>query len=333
MESRQIGSLSVSVLGLGVGTINDANRETVEQIVHAALDSGITYFDISNRPASTERYLAQAIGNRDDVVIGTKFGSKPRPGVMADASPAYVRACIEESLKNLHTDRIDLFYLHRHDPSVAIAETLGALGELVQAGKVREVGCSKFTAEQLEQADHAGRNGTARFVAVENSCSLLDLTDEHTVHPLCEREAIAYVAFRPLCAGLLSGKYFRGKPMPEGTRFNPVTADGGVNLINEERSKKWTPLSSQWHRGELYDAIERLTAWAEERGHTLVELAFSWLAAHRALATMIAGASSVEQLKNNVAAASAWKLTPDEHREVTALVGPLTSDLVHDVRD
>ena len=308
MESRQVGSLTVSALGLGVGNVTDNNHTAAEAIMLAAVDCGITYFDISNRPDSTEQYVGRALaGYRDSVVIATKYGSRPSPGVLACATPEYTRASVDRSLSNLGTDRIDLFYLHRPDPDTPIADTLGALDELVTAGKIREIGCSKFSADQLREADKAVTDGAARFVAVENHCSLLDLGDEDTVLPLCAELGIAYMAYWPLAAGLLSGKYQRGAPMPAESRF--------------AARRKWQPRVAEWHTDENYDILDRLMPWARDHGHTIIELAFAWLLAHPAVGTMIAGASSPEQLRSNVEAVT-WRLTPEEFGEVTALARP-----------
>ena len=308
VESRSIGSLSVSVLGLGVGNVTDGNRDRVASVVHAALDSGITYFDISNRPDSTERHLAAIVaGRRDRAVIGTKFGSRPRPGVLADASPRHVRESVERSLRNLGTDRIDLLFLHRPDPATPIADTLGALDELVREGKVREIGCSKFTAGQLRDAGDATVPGAARFVGVENPCSLLDAGDVGTVLPVCEELGIGYLAYWPLAAGLLTGKYSAEGPPPPGSRF--------------ATNAKWMPRRAEWHTPQNFETISRLTEFAAARDRTLVELAFGWLRGQPAVATMIAGASSAAQVRANAAAAISWTLTDDDRAHVASLIG------------
>ncbi len=306
VEIRTIGSLPVSVLGLGVGNVTDRNHEDVAAVIAAALDEGITYFDISNRPESTEKYVGRALGgHRDEVVVATKFGSRPSPGVLACATPEHTRSAVESSLGNLGTDRLDLIYLHRPDPGTPIADTLGALGELVQAGKIREIACSKFSAAQLREANDAAAGLPARFVGVENPCSLLDLTDEDEVLPLCAELDLTYMAYWPLAAGLLTGKYRRGAQLPEGSRF--------------ARHKKWIPRVDEWHTPENYTVLERLEPWAVERGHSLVDLAFGWLRAHDQIGSMIAGASSPEQLRANVTAAQAWTLDAEELATATAL--------------
>jgi aryl-alcohol dehydrogenase-like predicted oxidoreductase len=307
METRAVGSLRLSVLGLGAGTLTDDTVAQVRPMVAAALESGVTYVDISNRPASSERLLGRVLrGHRDSVVIGTKFGSRPRPGVLACATPDYVRESVEASLRNLDTDRIDLYFLHRPDPATPIADTLGTLDELVRAGKLREIACSKFTAAQLAEADAVRTDGGSRFAAVENHCSLLDTGDVDTVLPLCAERGIAYLAYWPLSAGLLTGKYRQG--LPPGTRFT--------------RDERWIARAQEWHSEANRLLVERLLAWAQERGHSLVELAFAWLLAHPQLSTAIAGASSPEQVRANAHAAGAWRLTSAEYDEVTAIAQP-----------
>jgi aryl-alcohol dehydrogenase-like predicted oxidoreductase len=307
MDTSNVGSLSLSTLALGVGNITSANHARVAAVVGAALEAGVTYFDISNRPDSTEQGLADMLaGHRDEVVIGTKFGSRPRPGVLYDASPAEVRRSVEHSLRNLRTDRIDLLFLHRPDPATPFADTLGALDELVQAGKVREVACSKFTAEQLRAADQAASDGV-RFVAVENACNLLCPRDVTAVMPTCADLGLAYLAYWPLAAGLLTGKYAPGAEPPAGSRF--------------ATSPKWVERRDDWHTPENFARIEELTRWSAERDHTLVELAFGWLRARGPVATIIAGAGSPEQVQANAVAADAWQLSAAELSEIDRIVG------------
>lgn len=302
---RTVGSLRLSVLGFGVGQITPDTAQQTRPLVQAAIDAGITYFDVSNRPPSTE----QEIGNmlrpyQGNVVIGTKFGSRPRPGELACAAPDYARSCAEASLRNLRTETIDLFILHRPDPATPIADTLGALHAMVREGKIREVACSKFSAAQLTEAAEAGM-GSGRFAAVENHCSLMDADDVRTVLPVCSAYDIAYLAYWPLAAGLLTGKYRLDKPMPGGTRFT--------------RSPRWMARKDSWHSPARLRTVEQLLAWAEARGHTLLELAFAWLLTHRQISTAIAGASSPGQVRANAAAAAAWRLTEAERDEVSAI--------------
>jgi aryl-alcohol dehydrogenase-like predicted oxidoreductase len=301
----KLGSLDVAPLGLGLGAVTAESIAATEPILGAAIDAGINYVDISNRPESTEQLVGAALRrHRDSVTLATKYGSRPRPGVLASATPAYTRASVERSLRNLGTDRIDLLYLHRPDPATPIADTLGALDELVQAGKIREIGCSKFTAAQLREADAAAVG--ARFVAVQNECNLLHADDERDVLPACAALGIGYVAYWPLAAGLLTGKYRRAAPPPADSRF--------------ARDPKWIERAAEWHTASRYDLIDRLTAFATEHGHSLLELAFGWLLAHAPVAAVIAGATTPAQLRQNVAAATAWHLSPAERAEVSSIV-------------
>jgi aryl-alcohol dehydrogenase-like predicted oxidoreductase len=231
------------------------------------------------------------------VVIATKFGMKfdeTRQG----ARPEYVRQAAEDSLRRLGTDYIDLYQLHQPDPNTPIDDTLGALHELVRDGKVREIGCSNFSAAQIREAEDVP--GGAGFVSVQNQYSLFHREPEAEVLPECLRFDLAFLPFFPLANGLLTGKYRRGQPLPKGSR-----ADAGFG------PKVFTP--------ENLDKVERLIRFAEARGHSLLELAFSWLAAQPTVASVIAGATSPEQVKEN-AAAPLWKLSPEDLKQIDALL-------------
>ncbi len=299
METRRIGSLEVSLVGLGTNNFGLMMEEgAVPPVVAAALDEGITLFDTSDSYGESELRLGKALGNhRDEVVIATKFAS-PIGGGTGGAAPEYVRTACERSLRQLDTDHIDLYQIHRPDPETPIADTLGALNELVVAGKVREIGCSNFSAEQLRDAEAAVAPGAAGFVSVQNQYSLLHRDDEAEVLPECERLGVAYLPFFPLASGLLTGKYTRGVKPEAGTR---LAAWGDSSMTDEN-----------------FDIIDRLTAWAKTHDHTLVDLAFAWLVATPVVASVIAGATKPEQIRTNVAAGS-WALTPEEKAEVDEL--------------
>jgi aryl-alcohol dehydrogenase-like predicted oxidoreductase len=299
VETRSVGSLQVSVIGLGCNNfgkrISDESR--THAIVHAALDAGITFFDTADVYGGTasEEFLGRALGSRrDDVLIATKFGM-PVDDERRGASPGYVRRAAEDSLRRLGTDRIDLYLLHEPDPDTPIADTLGALNELVQTGKVREIGCSNFTAEQLREARAATPPGAARFVSVQNEYSLLDREPEAEVLPECGRQGLAFIPHFPLASGVLTGKYRSGELPPAGTRLATYPEDRVGELL----------------RPENLASVDRLTAWAAERGHTVLELAVAWLLAQRPVASVIAGASAPEQVRANVAAAE-WSLSRDD---------------------
>ena len=303
METRRIGSLEVSVVGLGCNNFGRRlDYDATSAVVDAALEAGITFFDTADTYGGTrsEEYLGRALGRRrEDVVVATKFGSKvdeQRRG----ASPEYVRQAVEDSLRRLGTDRIDLYQLHWPDPEVPIGETLGALDELVKAGKVREVGCSNFSVDQLREAEAATREGAARFEIVQNEYSLLHREPEQDVLPECECLGVAFVPYFPLANGLLTGKYRRGEDAPSGSRLD---SSRGERLLTEENLA----------------VVERLIEFSESRGRTVLELAFSWLLRRPAVASVIAGATSAEQARGNAAAAG-WDLTDEELTEVDSIV-------------
>lgn len=295
METRRIGSLDVSLVGLGCNNFGwRIDAEASSAAVNAALDAGINFFDTADiyGAGQSEEFLGRALGKRrNDVLVATKFGMKmdeQRRG----ARPEYVRKAVEDSLRRLGTDRIDLYQLHQPDPETPIADTLGALDELVRAGKVREIGCSNFTGDQLRAAEAAVPAGHARFVSVQNQYSLVHREPETDVLPECVRAGVAFIPYFPLANGLLTGKYRRGQPVPEGSRaqagFGPkVFTDANLALV------------------------ESLSELASARGHTMLELAVSWLAAQPAVASVIAGAKTPEQVKAN-ASAGVWRLTAED---------------------
>ncbi len=303
MDTRRIGSLEVSVVGLGCNNVGRRlDSDSTSAVVDAAVDAGITFFDTADVYGGTksEEYLAHALGRRrEDVMIATKFGSavdEQRRG----ARPEYVRRAVDDSLLRLGTDRIDLYQLHTPDPQVPIEETLGALDELVNAGKVREIGCSNFSADQLREAEEATREGAARFASVQNEYSLLHREPEGDVLPECERLGIAFIPYFPLANGLLTGKYRRGKDAPAGSRLDSAR---GERLLTDRN----------------LDVVERLIGFSESRGRTILELAFSWLLTRPAVASVIAGATSSEQARSNAAAAG-WELTDAELAEVDSIL-------------
>ena len=306
MRTRAIGSLTVPVVGLGCNNFGGRLDEAATKgVVDAALEVGATFLDTADIYGGTrsETFLGRVLkGRRDRVVLATKFGHPSRDDELAGARPDTVRAALEASLRRLGVDHVDLYQLHRPDPDVPIAETLGALGEEVKAGRVREIGCSGFTAGQLEEAEAAARDGgLPRFVSVQNEYSLLRRQDESDVLPTCERLGIAYLPYFPLLSGILTGKYRRDEPLPQGAR---VTG-----------SDSWRELLT----GELYDLLERLTDFAEARGHELLDLAFAYLLARPPVASVIAGATRPEQVRRNVRAGS-WELSAAELADVTAIL-------------
>jgi aryl-alcohol dehydrogenase-like predicted oxidoreductase len=299
METRRIGSLEVTVVGLGCNNFGGRlDADATASVVDAALDAGINFFDTADIYGRTksEEYLGRALRRRrGEVVLATKFGmmvDEKRHG----ARPEYVRQALDDSLRRLGTDYIDLYQLHRPDDTVPIADTLGALDDAVQAGKVREIGCSNFSVDELREAEAAVRPGGARFVSLQNEYSLFHREAEEGVLAECERLDVAFIPYFPLASGLLTGKYRRGRPAPEGTR---LTEGRYSSELSDPKLAK----------------VEALIDFAEARGHTLLELAFCWLLAHGPVASVIAGATRPEQVKANAAAAG-WRLTADEMAEV-----------------
>jgi aryl-alcohol dehydrogenase-like predicted oxidoreductase len=297
VETRRIGTLEVSVIGLGCNNFGwKLDEQATRTVIDASIARGITFLDTADTYGKTksEEFIGRALrGRRASVIIATKFG-KPVDPTRTGARPEYVHQACNDSLRRLGTDYIDLYQLHAPDPTVPIADTLGALNELVQSGKVREIGCSNFSADGLREADDVSRRGRlARFVSVQNHYNMLMRDDETTVIPECERLGIAYLPYFPLESGLLTGKYRLGKSAPAGTRI----AEGG-----------W--LASKFTEENLA-LIERLIAFAKSREHTLLELAFSWLLRFPVVSSVIAGATSPDQVNANAAAAS-WKLTPED---------------------
>ncbi len=303
METRKIGSLNASVVGLGCNNFGwNIDEAATKQVVDAALDAGVNFFDTADIYGGTksEVFLGRVLkGRRDQVVLASKFGIKIDDAHPGGARPAYIQLAVEDSLRRLRTDHLDLYQLHRPDDGTPIADTLGALNALVQAGKVREIGCSNFSAAQLQEAETAA--GGARFVSVQNEYSLLDRTPEAEVLPECERLGIAFLPYFPLASGLLTGKYRQGQPLPEGTRIN--SGSGFAKLLTDKN----------------LSIVEALIAFAETRGHTILELAFSWLIRQQAVASVIAGATSAAQIQANAAAAS-WHLSAEDLSEIDTLL-------------
>ncbi len=289
MEYRRIGSLTVSSVGVGCNNFGSRlDQAATDEVVGAALDAGITLFDTADTYGATqsEVLLGRALGSRrDEAVVATKFGM-PVDDDHWGASPEYVRSACDASLARLGTDRIDLYQLHAPDDTVPIADTLGALGDLVAAGKVREIGCSNLTAEQLRAAADAAGAGPA-FASVQNQYSLLARDPERDgVLDACAQMGLAFLPYYPLANGLLTGKVRPGEPVPEGTR---------LATMSPERSAHW--LSDR-----ITARVAELLDFAESAGTPLLALAVSWLLDHPPVASVIAGASSAEQVRANAGA-------------------------------
>ncbi len=304
METRTIGSLKVSVVGLGCNNFGGRiGEQQTAAVVGAALDAGITLFDTADIYGGTksETYLGAALGaRRDDVVVATKFGA-PYDGHEGGASAAYIRRAVEDSLGRLGTDRIDLYQQHVPDQKTPIAETIGALAELVAEGKIREFGCSNFTAAMLAEAAAATPTSGPGFVSVQNQYNMLHRDPEDGVLKECESLGMAFLPYFPLASGLLSGKYRAGEPAPEGARLATM-GDRAKSQLSDERLAQVAALDELAHRD----------------GHSVLDLAFAWLLARPEVASVIAGATRPEQVTANVAAGE-WRLGDDVLAEVDAV--------------
>ena len=301
MRKERLGDSDLKVSRVGLGCNNFGGRLDLgrtRDVVDAAIDAGITFFDTAdvygNRGGS-ERLLGEVLGGRRDrVVLATKFGNDMGEG--PNGSPAYVKGAIRASLERLRTDHIDVYYYHRPDGVTPLAETLGAMQELVRDGLTRAIGCSNFSAAQLSECDRLAQSGDGpRFVAVQNEYSLLEREAEQAVLPLAERLGVAFVPYFPLASGLLTGKYRRNEPCPRGTRLEGRDIDSAT-----------------------FDRLETLEGFARERGRSLLELAIAALASQPGVPSVIAGATSAEQIRANAAAAD-WELAPDDLAELARL--------------
>lgn len=311
MEHRKVGSLDVSVVGMGCNNFGSRiDAHETRAVVEAALEEGITFFDTADIYAggAGEELLGNALGpHRDEVVIATKFGLGDGSKLPAGASREAVVAGIEGSLRRLRTDHVDLFQLHMPDPKVSIDETLTALNELVQDGKVREIGCSNHNAEQLEAAAEAAtRLGTVRFVCIENELSLLQRRVESELLPVCARHDLAVIPFYPLANGLLTGKYERGKEPPEGTRLANISDERRAEFLSDAR----------------FGQVEELSRFAKSHGRSLLELAMSWLAGLPSVASVIAGATKPEQVRANAASVN-WVLDAGQRKMLDDICPPI----------
>jgi aryl-alcohol dehydrogenase-like predicted oxidoreductase len=309
MLQRPFGTTNLQVSAVGLGCNNFGTRldaDATRRVVHAALDAGITLFDtadIYGNRGGSETLLGEALGaRRKDVVLVTKFGlPMDDSGRRQGGSRRYVTEAVEASLKRLKTDWIDVYYYHRPDPKTPIDETLEALDDLVRVGKVHHIGCSNFSAAQIAQAQNVAQARTlTRFVAAEDQYNLLSREIELGALPAIIEHKLALLPYFPLASGMLTGKYRLGQPLPSGTRLsNPRYSD---RVLSEENLR----------------VVERLESFCAARGRTLLQLAFGWLLAKPVVASVIAGASTPEQVLQN-ASAVGWGLNADEIAEVDRL--------------
>jgi len=311
VEQRTLGpsGLLVSVVGLGCNQFGSKlDLEGTRKVVHAAIDHGITLFDTSDsygNMGGSETQLGQVLGDRrKDIVLATKFCSPmDNTGRLQGASRRYIMQAVEASLKRLRTDWIDLYQLHKPDPRTPIAETLGALDDLVRQGKVRYVGCSNLPGWQVVEADWTARHhGLAAFISCQDEYNLLDRGIERELVPAAQRYGLGLLPFFPLAAGLLTGKYRRNAALPADSRITDTPRYTDRYLTD-----------AYWPR------VEALNGFAEKHGRSMLELAFSWLACRPQVASVIAGATKPEQIAANVKAAG-WKLSAAEMAEIDGIV-------------
>jgi len=311
METRALGpnGPQVSLVGLGCNNFGwRIDLENTRKVIDKAIDLGITHFDTSDIYGNTksEQMMGEVFGNRrKNVVIATKWGRLPDARHGLRGRREYIRKCAEASLKRLKTDYIDVYYMHEPDPETPVDETLGALNELIQEGKVRYIAASNFLVPDIEAAAaSAKKNKTAMYVAAQEEYRLTERGIEKSVVPALKKDGLGLVPFFPLGGGALTGKYRRDAEMPAGSRLTEVEKKGENRFLDPH-----------------WDTIEKLTEFAEKRGHTILELAFSWLAQRPLVSSIIAGATKPEQLEAN-AKAVAWKLSPADMAEVDKIVPP-----------
>jgi aryl-alcohol dehydrogenase-like predicted oxidoreductase len=311
VEQRNLGrsGLGVSLVGLGCNNFGGrADFAAAREVVHKALDLGVTFFDESDTygdpHGSSEEILGRVLGaRRQDIVLATKF-ARPMDaeGRLQGASRRYIMAAVEASLKRLNTDWIDLYQLHQPDPLTPIEETLRALDDLVRHGKVRYIGCSTLPAWQVVEAQWTAKHlGLEHFVSCQEEYSLLARRLDHDMLPMIEAYGMGLIPFAPLASGLLTGKYRRGTAGPPGARFTIMPR-----------------LAERYLTPQNWAVVERLEEFAVARGKTLLDLAMSWLARRPAVASVIAGAMRAEQVEQNIKAVS-WALSPEDMREIDRL--------------
>ena len=305
MVKRKLGSSTLKVSVVGLGGNNFGGRidfAATGRVVHKAIDLGINLIDTADSygdKGGSEEWLGKVLGEkRKQILLATKFGL-PMDGELGGASRRYIMHAVEASLKRLSTHWIDLYQLHRPDPQTPIEETLRALDDLVRQGKVRFIGCSNLSAQQLAEAQATARqHGLSAFVSCQDEYSLLVRDVEHELIPRAKSLGLGLLPYFPLASGLLTGKYKRGAPLPPGSRLSK-NARHAQRFANE---RNWR-------------MVGELEAFAARRGHTLLELAFSWLLRDEVVASVIAGATSPQQVEQNVRAAG-WKLSAEDLTEI-----------------
>jgi len=310
MEIRNLGGSGLRVSAVGLGCNNFGQRtdlETSRKVIHRAIDLGITLFDTADIYAGrggSETVLGQVLGDRrKDIVLATKYSkAMSDDGTKQGASRRYIMNAVEDSLRRLKTDYIDLYQQHDFDPLTPIEETLRALEDLIRQGKVRYIGCSNFPAWRIAEAQFTARGiNTHAFVSCQDEYSLIVRDIEKDLLPAAQTYNLGLLPFFPLASGLLTGKYKRGEAAPADTRFAKAPA-----LLNRYMTDK------------NMDIVQKLQEFASAHGKTMLELAFSWLAARPQVSSVIAGATRVEQIEQNAKAID-WKLTADEMAQIDGI--------------
>jgi len=310
MEIQNLGTSGLRVSVVGLGCNNFGMRLDVNQtraVVDRAIEKGITLFDTADMYGArggSETQLGEILGNRrKDIVLASKFGmAMSDDGTKIGGSRRYIMAAVEDSLRRLKTDWIDLYQLHQPDPLTPLEETLRAMDDLVTQGKVRYIGCSNLPAWQVTDSQWISKTGgLSRFVSCQDEYNLLNRAVEKELLPAMAAHGCGLLPYFPLASGLLTGKYKRDA-MPEGARLTDMPTFANRTYVTEQN----------------FDIVDKLEAFATARGHSLLELAFSWMAARPTTASIIAGATKPEQIDSNVAAAG-WKLTVEEIAEVDAI--------------
>ena len=330
MKYRKLGSTGLLVSAIGLGANNfgrmspsqvaggNLNLETATDIIAAARDTGINFIDTSDlySEGQSEEFIGQALkGYRNEVVIASKAGMKWASGINSEGlTAAHLKRSIDNSLRRLQTDYIDLYQMHIQDPLTTIEETLRALDDIVAAGKVRYIGCSNFLAwEVVEGIQIARRYGWPEFATVQPEFSMLEREPEKELLHAASKYGTGILPYYPLASGFLTGKYKRGMAPPEGSRLARL---------------QWT--ADQHATDAGFDLLESLERFASDRRHSMVELAFAWLLAHPEVSSVIAGATRVEQIVQNAAAAE-WELTREDMAELDQILpgtpGPGTGNL------
>ncbi|MDP9237472.1 MAG: aldo/keto reductase [Chloroflexota bacterium] len=310
MDYRNLGRSGLQVSAVGLGCNNFGMRidqEKSAEVVHKALDCGINFFDtadIYGGRGKSEEFLGAALqDHRREAIIATKFmGPMGEGPLWVGASRRYIFEAVDDSLRRLKTDYIDLYQIHFPDAKTPIEETMRALDDVVRAGKARYIGCSNFTGWQAVEAQWVARSThLTEFVSAQNQYNLLDRRIERELAPAAQKYGLGILPYFPLASGFLTGKYRRGEAAPEGTRLAAM-GDRAKSAMSDAN----------------FDVLEKLEAFAESHGHTMLDLAIGWLASHEFVPSVIAGATKPEQVEANVAA-GAWKLTREEMAEVDAI--------------